>query len=65
MEAAAFSSHDGASLSVTVSVGVAILQPDMRDLEDLLDAANAAERKAKELGRNKVVRADSESMGGR
>lgn len=52
-------------MSVTVSVGVAILQPDMRDLEDLLDAANAAERKAKELGRNKVVRADSESMGGR
>ncbi|MBN1520144.1 MAG: diguanylate cyclase [Spirochaetales bacterium] len=65
VEAAAFSSHDGASLSVTVSVGVAILIPDMRDLEDLLDAANAAERKAKDLGRNRVVRADSESMGGR
>jgi diguanylate cyclase (GGDEF)-like protein/PAS domain S-box-containing protein len=42
-------------LSVTISLGVAELTPDMPDLVALIDAANQAEHQAKEQGRNRMV----------
>lgn len=41
-------------LHVTISVGVSSITPGITDFEDLLNAANAAERQAKENGRNRV-----------
>lgn len=45
--------QDG-SLGVTISIGVASAGPGTFSFQDLVDAANGAERKAKELGRNRV-----------
>jgi diguanylate cyclase (GGDEF)-like protein len=49
--------HQGVSLAVTVSVGVATLSPDRpyASVEALLTSADAALSRAKELGRNRVV----------
>jgi diguanylate cyclase (GGDEF)-like protein len=41
-------------LSVTISLGLATLQPGHTRFQDLLDAANSAERLAKQNGRNRV-----------
>jgi diguanylate cyclase (GGDEF)-like protein/PAS domain S-box-containing protein len=41
-------------LRVTISIGVAELQPYMEDLDALLDAADHAEKRAKHMGRNQV-----------
>jgi diguanylate cyclase (GGDEF)-like protein len=41
-------------LSVTISLGLATLQPGHTRFQDLLDAANNAERRAKQNGRNRV-----------
>lgn len=45
---------DYGALSVTISLGVAVLSPEMTDLSALVDAANRAEHLAKENGRNRV-----------
>lgn len=45
----------GASVSITVSMGVAAYHRDVQRLQDLLDRADAALYRAKELGRNQVV----------
>ena len=42
-------------MSITVSIGLAELSPEMPNLEALFDTANQAEHDAKELGRNRVV----------
>jgi diguanylate cyclase (GGDEF)-like protein len=42
-------------LAVTISLGVASLSDEMADLEALLASADLAEKRAKELGRNRVV----------
>jgi diguanylate cyclase (GGDEF)-like protein len=42
------------SLGVTISIGVASTTPDSNGFQHLVDAANNAERKAKENGRNRV-----------
>jgi PleD family two-component response regulator len=42
------------NLGVTVSIGVAELTPDAKDLSMLLDRADQAEHEAKETGRNRV-----------
>ncbi len=49
--------HDGSSLAVTVSVGVATLSPerDYASPEALVSSADAALYRAKQLGRNRVV----------
>ncbi len=44
----------GEGLRVTISLGVASVRPGMADFQQLLGAANAAERSAKENGRNRV-----------
>jgi diguanylate cyclase (GGDEF)-like protein len=44
-------------LSVTISVGLASATPELKDFEALVAAANAAERLAKERGRNRVEKA--------
>jgi diguanylate cyclase (GGDEF)-like protein len=41
-------------LHVTISVGVSSITPGTADFQDLLNAANTAERRAKENGRNRV-----------
>ncbi|OHD22563.1 MAG: hypothetical protein A2Y38_11285 [Spirochaetes bacterium GWB1_59_5] len=41
-------------LRVTISVGVSSIAPGTADFQELLNAANAAERRAKENGRNRV-----------
>jgi len=41
-------------LHVTISVGVSSISPEAADFQGLLNAANAAERRAKENGRNRV-----------
>jgi len=41
-------------LNVTISIGVSSLAQGTADFQDLLNAANAAERRAKENGRNRV-----------
>jgi two-component system cell cycle response regulator len=46
-------------LSVTVSVGVSSLGSGYADFQGMLEAANTAERRAKETGRNRVVAAES------
>lgn len=45
---------DGESIPVTVSVGVAVLEPTDRDFDDLLRRADRAVLKAKSAGRNRV-----------
>jgi diguanylate cyclase (GGDEF)-like protein len=47
--------HEGASLSVTVSVGVATLGVDAFDGEGLVEKADAALYEAKRLGRDRVA----------
>jgi diguanylate cyclase (GGDEF)-like protein/PAS domain S-box-containing protein len=42
-------------LSVTVSIGVAGLTDDVKDLAMLLDLADQAEHQAKDLGRNRIM----------
>ena len=42
------------SLGVTISIGVASTAPGINEFQHLVDAANNAERKAKENGRNRV-----------
>lgn len=42
-------------LSVTISLGVAVLQEEMTDLASLLDAADSALYLAKQSGRNRVI----------
>ena len=44
----------GAYVNVTISVGVAALDSENRELTDLLTAADAALYHAKETGRNKT-----------
>jgi len=41
-------------LNVTISIGVASISPDTVSFQKLVDAANTAERTAKEQGRNRV-----------
>jgi len=45
---------DQGRLSVTLSIGVAELTPDMPNIDALIDLANAAEHQAKARGRNRV-----------
>ena len=47
-------SHDGTSIPVTVSLGVAAWQPGLSDAESLLKAADAKLYEAKRSGRNRV-----------
>lgn len=42
------------ALSVTISIGVASVRPGIDGFQQLLDAANTAERLAKENGRNRI-----------
>jgi len=46
---------DDGAVKVTVSVGVAELDAEMRGPEDLLKRADAALYEAKQAGRNRVV----------
>jgi two-component system cell cycle response regulator len=55
IERAGFVALDGRPVSVTVSVGVAALEPRMQGPIDLVDAASGACLRAKEQGRNQVV----------
>jgi diguanylate cyclase (GGDEF)-like protein len=48
------------SVSVTASIGAAVLDPKwMRTTEDLIGSADEALQKAKQLGKNRVVLADN------
>lgn len=47
--------HDGEAVPITVSVGLALLQPTDRDFDDLLRRADRAMLQAKSAGRNQVV----------
>lgn len=42
------------ALSVTISLGLAAMQSSQSRFHDLLEAANTAERRAKQNGRNRV-----------
>ena len=57
---------EGGELKVTLSVGVACLDADVRDEDDLLRRADAALWRAKALGRNQVRlwRAEEEAVPG-
>ena len=46
---------DDGAVKVTVSVGVAALDPDMRSTGDLFKRADSALYEAKQAGRNRVV----------
>lgn len=46
---------DGQNLTITVSIGIAEAQPDMRDVGDLLKNADQALYIAKRTGRNRIV----------
>lgn len=48
------SSMVSSGLHVTISIGVSSIGPEIADFQDLLNAANAAERRAKENGRNRL-----------
>lgn len=50
-----------AAVSVTVSIGVATLSPETADLTSLLNASDAALYRAKSGGRDRVVKAASDS----
>jgi diguanylate cyclase (GGDEF)-like protein len=45
----------GGAISITISLGVARLEPENPDLSHLLDCADKAMYRAKQTGRNKVV----------
>jgi len=47
--------HEGQALEITVSLGVAGLEPGIADGDALVDVADARLRRAKQLGRNRVV----------
>ncbi|HVP12485.1 MAG TPA: diguanylate cyclase [Phycisphaerae bacterium] len=51
--------HEGKTLRVTISLGVAERQQHMVRIDDLLKAADAALYAAKDAGRNRVVAADA------
>jgi diguanylate cyclase (GGDEF)-like protein len=53
--AAVVPTRGGAVLSVTASVGVAVLDPDSPSRQDLIAAADAALYRAKAAGKNQVV----------
>jgi diguanylate cyclase (GGDEF)-like protein len=50
--------REGAYVSVTISIGVAVCPPQAPDVSSLLNAADAALYEAKRSGRNRVVLAD-------
>lgn len=52
--------QDGSSFQVSVSVGVADLEPNLADFETLMRRADEAMYRAKCLGRNRVVAYESE-----
>jgi two-component system cell cycle response regulator len=54
VERARFSGAGGQSVSVTVSIGVAAITPEMESPEDLVAAADVALYRAKDKGRNRV-----------
>lgn len=47
--------HGGATIRVTISIGVAIMRPDHAEGEDMIRDADAALLRAKQSGRNRVV----------
>jgi diguanylate cyclase (GGDEF)-like protein len=53
---------DSGTFHLTVSLGVSIYPADSEDFEDCMRAADAALYKAKEAGRNKVVRFSREML---
>jgi diguanylate cyclase (GGDEF)-like protein len=50
---------DGAVLSVTASIGVAVLDPESPSRQDLIAAADDALYRAKRTGKNRVIVAHS------
>jgi diguanylate cyclase (GGDEF)-like protein len=50
--------RDGATVSVTISIGVAVCPPQADDVSTLLNAADTALYEAKRAGRNRVVLAE-------
>lgn len=50
--------HDGTSIPLTASVGVAQLQPGENNIEDVIRRADASMYRAKQEGRNRVVVAE-------
>ena len=55
IEISPFHTESGKSVKVTVSIGVAEVDPESADFEIAMDAADKALYKAKQEGRNKVV----------
>lgn len=55
VEAAQIEREDGGVLEVTISIGIASLDGDVEDPQQLLGAADAALYRAKQAGRNRVV----------
>jgi two-component system cell cycle response regulator len=56
--------HEGAQLEVTVSLGVAELEPELAGVDALVDVAEARLHRAKQLGRNRVVASDDDGPSG-
>ncbi|WP_353347568.1 GGDEF domain-containing protein [Oceaniserpentilla sp. 4NH20-0058] len=46
--------HNGEELKVTISLGVALITPDVQDKDELIRQADAALYRAKHNGRNQV-----------
>lgn len=57
----AFNVHQTAPLKVTVSIGAFLVTPDFRDMKKAVNNADQALYRAKESGRNQVVRYQLES----
>jgi diguanylate cyclase (GGDEF)-like protein len=51
--------HEGRTLTLTISVGVAVRDEELPDINALIKKADAAAYLAKKMGRNKVVPADA------